>query len=80
MSLPLPLDHRLVQPERLLERHCRLAREADDGEAVGAVRGYLELDHVVVSAYHGADVVAGLAGLLKDEQAVLNGVGEVVAA
>ena len=33
---------------------------------------------MVVSSYHGDDVVAGLAGLLKDEQAVLNGVGEVV--
>ena len=72
------LDYGGVQLQGLAEGHGGLAGQADDGEAVRAVRGYLELDNVVVAAYDGDDVVAGLAGLLDDEEAVLIGVGEVV--
>ena len=72
------LDDGSVQLQRLPEGHGRLAGEADNGEAVGAVRGYLELDDVVVAAYDGDNLVAGLAGLLEDEEAVFIGVGEVV--
>ena len=67
-----------MQLERLAEGDGGLAGQADDGEAVRAVRGYLELHDVVVTAYDGDDVVAGLAVFLKDEEAVLIGVGEVV--
>ena len=71
-------DHGLMELERLLEGDGGLAGQADDGEAVGAVGGYLELHHVVVAADDGDYVVTGFAVLLQDEEAVLNGVGEVV--
>ena len=72
------LDHGGVQLEGLVEGDCGLAGQTDDGEAVRAVRGDLELHDVVVAADDGDDVVAGLAVFLKDEEAVLIGVGEVV--
>lgn len=72
------LDHGGVQLEGLVEGDGGLAGQADDGEAVRAVRGDLELHDVVVAADDGDDVVAGLAIFLKDEEAVLIGVGEVV--
>ena len=72
------LDHGGVQLEGLVEGDGGLAGQADDGEAVRAVRGDLELHDVVVAADDGDDVVAGLAVFLKDEEAVLIGVGEVV--
>ena len=51
--------------------------QADDGQAVGAVGGDLKLHHVVVQAGHRLDVVAGLAVLVEDKDAVGDAVGEL---
>ena len=73
------LDLGRMEFERALEGRARLAGEADDGKAVGAVGRDLELDDGVVVADDLRHIVAGLhALLLHDPQTVLDGVGNVV--
>ena len=63
----------------LVKGHGGLTRQTDHRQAVRAVGRDLKLDHVVVRADDGGDVVAGLhAVLLHDPQAVLDGVGVVM--
>ena len=79
MSSPLPGTSGVCRREGLVKGHGGLARQTDHGQAVRAVRRDLKLDHVVVRADDGGDVVAGLhAVLLHDPQAVLDGVGVVM--
>ena len=68
-----------VQLQGLVKGHGGLTRQTDHRQAVRAVGRDLKLDHVVVRADDGGDVVAGLhAVLLHDPQAVLDGVGVVM--
>lgn len=66
----------------VLQRHAgggrRLARDAEQRQTVGAVEGQLEVHDRVAQPQHVADVVAKPAGLLHNENAVLNRVREVV--
>ena len=72
-------DNGRVQPEGFIKRHGGLTCQTDHGQAVRAVRRDLKLDHVVVHADDGGNVVAGLhAVLLHDPQTVLDGVGVVM--
>ena len=73
-------DFRSMELQRDVEGGRGLSRETDDAHAVGTVRGDLELGDRVVQADRFADVHAGdfLAVVAKDEDAVLDGVGEVV--
>ena len=71
------LDLRLMEVERLVEGGRRLAGKTDDRQAVRAVRGDLKLDGGVVAAQRRGDVLADLAVLLDEEDAVLDGVREV---
>ena len=63
---------------RLVESGSGLAGQTEDGIAVRAVVRDLKVHNGVVAADDGVDVVAGLAVLLQDPDAVLNGIGEVV--
>ena len=68
-----------VQLQGLVKGHGGLTRQTDHRQAVRAVGRDLKLDHMVVRADDGGDVVAGLhAVLLHDPQAVLDGVGVVM--
>ena len=68
-----------VQAEGLVKRHGGLARQTNHGQAVRAVRRDFKLDHVVVHADDGGNVVARLhAVLLHDPQAILDGIGVVM--
>ena len=69
----------LAELQGLAEGDGGLAGQADHGQAVGAVRGDLELHHVVVLADDGSDVLAGgEAFFVQDEDAVLQAVGELL--
>ena len=74
----LRLHHGGMELQLLVEGHGGFARQPDHAEAVRAVRGDFELDHVVVTADHGGDVVAGPDILMQDEDAVLDAVGELL--
>ena len=71
------LHHRLVEGQGCVKGGGGLPGQADDGEAVGAVGGDLELHHVVVQAHHRLQVVPGFTVLVKDEDAVGDAVGEL---
>ena len=66
-----------MQAQFLAKGSGGLTGQADDGQAVGAVGGDLKLHHVVVQAGHRLDVVAGLAVLVEDKDAVGDAVGEL---
>ena len=70
--------NRLVQLELFVKGDGGLARKADHAQAVGTVRGDLKLDHVVVQAEQYAHIVAGLAVLVQDEDAVGDAVGKLL--
>ena len=72
------LDHGLMQLELLVEGDGGLAGKADHAQAVGAVRGDLKLHHMVVQTQERAHVVAGLAVLMQDEDAVGDAVGKLL--
>ena len=72
------LHLRGVEGEGLVKGSRRLPGQADDGQAVRAVGGDLELHHMVVQADDGLDVVSGPAVLLEDEDAVGDAVGELL--
>ena len=66
-----------MELQLLAEGSRGLAGKADNGKTVGAVGGYLKFDNVVVSAYDGPYIIAGLhAVLVQDEDAVGDAVGE----
>jgi hypothetical protein len=65
-----------MKMQRLVESRGGLPREPDDGEAVRAVRGDLEFDGGIVEAERRADVVAGLAILLDNQNTVLDRIGK----
>ena len=68
-----------MQLQGLVKGHGGLTRQTDHRQAVRAVGRDLKLDHMVIRADDGGDVVAGLhAVLLHDPQAVLDGVGVVM--
>ncbi|MPM46229.1 hypothetical protein SDC9_92927 [bioreactor metagenome] len=67
-----------MQAERGVEGDRRLPGQADDREAVGAVRGDFEFHHMVVQTKDGFNAVAGFAVLPEDKDAVLDGIGVVV--
>ena len=62
----------------LIKGGCRLACKTEDGIAVRAVVRNFKIHDGVVVADDLVDVVAGLAVLLQNPDAVLNGIGEVV--
>ncbi len=63
--------------ELLAEGCRRLTRKTDDRQTVGTVGRYLKLDDMIVCAYNGLYIVAGLyAVLVKDEYTVGYAVGE----
>ena len=66
-----------MQLELLVEGGGRLAGETDHAQAVGAVRGDLELDDMVVIAEERGHVVAGLHVLVQDQDAVGDAVREL---
>ena len=72
------LDLRLREVELLVKGRGSFPCKADDGKAVRAVGGYLEFHGGIVDTESVADVIAGLAAFLNDENAVLDGVGEIV--
>ena len=70
------LHHRLVEGERGVVGGGHLPGQADDGQAVGPVGGDLKLHYMVVGVDDGLEIVAGLAVLAEDEDAVWDAVGE----
>ena len=74
----LRFDDRLVQLQLLAEGHGGLTRETDNAQAVRAVRGYLKFHDVVVAAENNGHIVAGLAILVENEDAVGNAVRELL--
>ena len=71
------LYHRLVVAHGLAEGGGSFPGKTYDGVAVGTVVGDFKFHHRVVVADDLVDVVAGLAVLLDNPDAVLNGVGEI---
>ena len=71
------LYHRLVVAHGFTEGGGSFPGKTDDGVAVGTVVGDFKIHHRVVVADDLVDVVAGLAVLLENPDAVLNGVGEI---
>ena len=67
-----------VQAEICAEGRRGFSCQTDDAQAVGAVVRDLEFHHAVGQTQDLPDVVAGPAGLLQDEDAVLDGIGIVV--
>ena len=55
-----------------------LPSQADDGVAIGTVVGDFKIHHGVVISNDGIDVIAGLAILFQNPDAILDGIGEVV--
>ena len=72
------LDDRLMVAHRAVKRGGCFAGKTDDGVAVGAVIGDLEINNGIVIANDGIDVVPGLAVLLQNPNAVFNCIGNVV--
>ena len=66
-----------MEGQRLVKGGRRLPGQPNDGQAVRAVGGDLELHHMVVRADHREYVVSGLAVLPEDENAVGDTVGEL---
>ena len=74
--LAAALHHRVVELQRLAEGDGRFSGQTDDGQTVGTVGGDLKFHHVVIQTQQGGDVIAGLAVLVEDEDAVVDAVGE----
>ena len=69
--------HRIVEGKGLIKGGRHLPGQTDDGQAIGPVGGDLELHHMVVGVDHRLDVVAGLAVLVENEDAIGDAVWEL---
>ena len=65
-----------MERERGVVGGGHLPGQADDGQAVGPVGGDLKLHYMVVGVDDGLEIVAGLAVLAEDKDAVWDAVGE----
>ena len=72
----LGLHHRLMELQLLAEGDRHFPRQTDHAQAVRPVGGDLILHHMVVPAQELCHIVAGLAVLVEDQDAVLDAVGE----
>ena len=77
VAASLGADDGRVELQLLVEGRGRLAGETDHAQAVGAVRGDLEFDDMVVIAEQCGHVVAGLHVLVQDQDAVGEAVREL---
>ena len=71
-------DSGLMELQLLAEGHCGLTRQTDHAEAVRAVRGDLELHHMVIHAEQLPDIRARSAVLVEDQDPVGDAVRELL--